>query len=170
VSPVNLSPLRRFAGGRTRGSRCVRLPFTPKAVLPSLSSRTTNWKWACFRSGVMSPSSAPRLPAPLQNGFCFLQHPLPAAPSASPTGTPAPSRKHDIGFTLFRVDDTSGVVPANTPAVLSVRVLQARRRSNRPRYSFGLSYSASLARLILTVPARPFTFVGHTTQPSPCAA
>ncbi|TKB71261.1 MAG: hypothetical protein E8D46_18005 [Nitrospira sp.] len=118
----------------------------------------------------MAPSSAPRLSAPLQSGLGFLQHPLPAAPSASLTGTPAPSRERDIGFTVFRVDDTSGVVPANTPAVLRVRVLRVHRRSNRPRYPFGLSLSASLARLILTVPARQFTCVGHTTQPSPRAA
>ncbi|MFO0777252.1 MAG: hypothetical protein U0223_06565 [Nitrospira sp.] len=71
----------------------------------------------------MALISAPRLSARLQSGLCFFQSPLPAASSASLAGTPAPSGKRDIGFTVFRVDDTSGEVPATTPAVLRVRVL-----------------------------------------------
>ena len=165
IVPIDPAPLRRFAGRCTRSLRCVHLTFLPGAVLQSLSSPTTCRKWARFRGGVMQ-----RLSSPLQTGIRLLRHPLPAIPSAALASMPAPWRERDVGFTVFRIDDTGGSVPANTPAVVSVRVLRVRRRSNRPQYHFGLSHSASWARLILTVPVEQFTCVGHTTQPSPRAA
>jgi hypothetical protein len=65
-----------------------------------------------------------RLSTPLQGGIRFLQVPLPTASTAPLAGTPASSRKRDNGFTVFRIDDTRGLVPAITPAILTIRVLR----------------------------------------------
>jgi hypothetical protein len=65
-----------------------------------------------------------RLSAPLQGGIRFLQLPMPAIPTAALTSPPAPSRERDIGVTVFRIDDTSRLASADTPAVLNVRVLR----------------------------------------------
>src|SRR5205814_5922649 len=52
LGPVKLVPSRRLAGGCTRSFIRVHLLFPPEKVLPVLSSRTTNWKSACLRSGM----------------------------------------------------------------------------------------------------------------------
>ena len=64
---------------------------------------------------LLSQRSDLLLSAPLQNGVCFLQPPLPAASTACLAAVPAP-RWRDIGLTLFRLNDTNDVVPACTPA------------------------------------------------------
>ena len=55
------------------------------------------------------------LSTPLQSGIRFLQHPLPAAPTACLAATPAPKRQNS-GLTLFRLNDTNDLVPTFTPA------------------------------------------------------
>src|SRR5947207_3216451 len=76
LSPANLFPSVRFAGGCTRRFIRVHLLFPPVKVLPVLSSRATNWKSARLHGGVRLLL----LSVPLPNGFCFLQSPLPAIP------------------------------------------------------------------------------------------
>jgi len=85
LSPVDLFPSSLRAGGCTHRLLHVHLRFPPAKILLVISPTTTNWKSACFHSGVMFQP----LSAPLQNGIRFLQHPLPAAPSACLAATPA---------------------------------------------------------------------------------
>ena len=93
------------------------------------------------------------LSAPLQDGFCFFQHPLPAIPSAALAGTPAQPLRAGVGrnvrFTMFDDDDTDELAPAYTPAACFVRMLRLHGWSTLAALPFGLSLSASLARCIL---------------------
>lgn len=57
----------------------------------------------------------------------MLRSPVPAAPTATLAGAPAPGWERDIGFTVFRIDDTRGLVPANTPTVFDIRVLRVHQ-------------------------------------------
>src|ERR1700682_4587965 len=53
----------------------------------------------------------------LPDSFRLLQHPLPAIPTACLATSPA-SMRRDIGFTVVRICDMRGLVPANTPVIL----------------------------------------------------
>src|SRR5277367_3100013 len=88
LRPVDLFPLLSRTGGCTHGWCHVHLRFPPAKILKVLSSTTTSWKSACFRSRVILQP----LSAPLQSGICFLQPPLPAAPTACLAASPAPER------------------------------------------------------------------------------
>lgn len=52
---------------------------------------------------------------------------MPAAPWATLASAPAPARERNIGFTVFRIDDTRVLAPANTPTVLIIRVLRVHK-------------------------------------------
>src|SRR5439155_14137800 len=128
----------------------------PVKVLPALSSRTTRWKSARLHGGVMSQL----LSVPLQNGLRFLQHPLPATPSAFLADAPAFTRRRDVGFAMFDCDDMNESAPASTPAAGFVRVLRLHGWSTLAALPFGSSLAASLARCILRC-LWQFTCVGH---------
>ena len=120
LSPVQLFPCFRRAGGCTHGRIHVHLLFPPAQVLPAISSRTTRWKSARLRGGVMLQL----LSVPLSNGISFFQHPLPAKPSAFLADAPASTRRRPVGFMMFGCDDMDELAPASTPAAgfLSVRL------------------------------------------------
>jgi hypothetical protein len=108
VSPVNLVPRCRLAGGCTRSFIRVHLPFPPAQVLRVFSSRTTRWKSARLHGGVMLQL----LSAPLRSGLRFFQHPLPAIPSAFLADAPASTRRRDVGFAMLSSSDTNELAPA----------------------------------------------------------
>ncbi len=127
LSPVNLFPSDRLAGGCTRSFSRVHLRFPPVKVLRVLSSRTTRWKSARLHGGTMLQS----LSVPLQNGVRFFQFPLPATPSAFLADAPAPQPGRNVGFTMLGFSDMneSGSLPS-TPAVWNVRVFSQRARES----------------------------------------
>ena len=91
----------------------VHLRFLPGKVQPAFLSGTTRWKSARLRGEVFQ-----LLSAPLQGGVGFLQHPLPATPTALLAESPA-SKRRDVGFTMFRSNSISDdLAPASTPTVL----------------------------------------------------
>ena len=120
LRPVQLFPAWCVAGGCTHGRIHVHLRFPPVKVLPVVSSRTTRWKSARLRGGVMLQPLSARLPG----GVGFLQHPLPANSTTRLAATPASERRDD-GFTVFRPSNMKELVPVSSPAVLNVRVPQA---------------------------------------------
>ena len=140
--------------------RHVHLRFPPTQVLPVFSSRTTRWKSARLHGGVMLQL----LSVPLRNGLRFLQHPLPATPSAFLADAPAFTRRRDVGFAMFDCDDMNESAPAYTPAAGFVRVLRLHGWSTLAALPFGSSLSASLARCILRC-LWQFTWVGRFIQP-----
>jgi hypothetical protein len=86
----------------------------------------TRWKSARLRGEMILPPLSARLP----DGIGFLQPPLPANSSAHPAVTPAPclqaSAGRIIGFTVFRSSNMKKLVPVSPPAVLNVRVPNAK--------------------------------------------
>ena len=129
LRPVNLVPSARLAGGRTRGLLCVHLLFPPVKVLRVLSSRTTRWKSARLHGRTMLQS----LSAPLQNGLRFLQHPMPAIPSAFLADAPAFTRRRNVGFMMLSSSDTNELAPAVHTGSLECPCVPSVQRNNRLR-------------------------------------
>src|SRR5207253_11030518 len=148
LGPVKLVPSRRLAGGCTRSFVRVHLLFPPGKVLPVLSSRTTNWKSACLRSGMIWPS----LSAPLQNGLGFLQSPLPATPSAFLADAPASEPRRDVGFTMLGCNDTNELAPAFHTGSLGCPCVPCVRWNNRLHCRFWLEPVSVFGSLGMTVP------------------
>jgi hypothetical protein len=69
----------------------------------------------------------------LPDGIGFFQHPLPGNSSAHLAVTPAPflqaSAGRIVGFTVFRSSNMKELVPVSPPAVLNVRVPQAKHEA-----------------------------------------
>jgi hypothetical protein len=105
LKPITVGEPPRV-GGCTRGALRVHLLFPPAKVLAAFSSRSTHWKSARFRGGVITPL----LSARLQEGICFFQHPLSALPAALLAESPASTRRED-GFTMFRSTSIGWVSP-----------------------------------------------------------
>jgi hypothetical protein len=115
----------------------VHLLFPPWLVLLVFSLWMTRWNSARLRGGAWL------LSARLQDGVRFLQHPLPATPTALLAERPALHRR-DVRFAMFEPNDTNDLVPASPPAAVDVRVL-CFPQSSRLRRPFGWSLSSSLA-------------------------
>ena len=81
-------------------------------VLPAFSSFMTCWKFACS-----SQRSCRFLSAPLQNGLCFFQHPLPASLSAILASRLPRITEEADGVSMFCFNDRADLAPAFTPAV-----------------------------------------------------
>jgi hypothetical protein len=126
LRPVKLFPGWRVAGGGTHGRIHVHLRFPPAKVLRVVSSRMTRWKSARLCGGIILQPLSARLP----DGIGFFQHPLPANSSAHLAATPTPCLRtrtgRVVGFTVFRSSNMKELVPVFSPAVLNVRVPQAR--------------------------------------------
>jgi hypothetical protein len=75
----------------------------------------------------------PSLSARLPDGIGFFQPPLPANSSTHLAVTPAPflqaSAGRIVGFTVFRSSNMKELVPVSSPAVLNVRVPQAKHEA-----------------------------------------
>jgi len=81
-------------------------------VLPAFSSFMTCWKSAC-----LSQRSCRFLSVPLQNGFCFFQHPLPANLSATLARRLPRFSGEACGVSMFWFSDRTDLAPAFAPAV-----------------------------------------------------
>ena len=93
------------------------------------------------------------LSVPLQNGVGFLQHPLPAIPSAFLADAPAPEPGRNAGFTMLGCNDTNDLAPAIYTGSPGVSVcFHCRGGATGCVADFGRSLSASLARWYVTVP------------------
>lgn len=66
--------------------------------------------------GIMLRLCVQSLSAPLQGGICFFHSPLPAPPSAY-LAVRVPGRE-GYGFTVFRVNNKSGLDLASSPVVV----------------------------------------------------
>src|ERR1700722_1408166 len=103
------------------------------------------------------------LSAPLQDGLCFFQLPLPAIATAPLAGTPA-SRRRKAGFTVFDCDDTNELAPVLYTGSLNMSVCPTIWMGapdcvpfwSEPVSVFGSSKSRCLRR---------FTCVGLFIQP-----
>ena len=74
--------------------------------------RTTSWKSARLRGGVMlQPLSAPITErhslSPASSARC---------PNSAPCGDACLRTRRNVGFTMFRLNDTNELAPASTPA------------------------------------------------------
>jgi hypothetical protein len=163
LSPVNLFPSDRLAGGCTRSFIRVHLLFPPVKVLRVLSSRTTRWKSARLHGGVMLQP----LSAPLQNGLRFFQHPLPAIPSAFLADAPAPEPGRNVGFTMLVSSDTNELIPAFHTGSLECPCVPSLRWNNRLPRRFWPEPDSIFGSLSMTVPtAVHFCWTYHSACPS----
>ena len=163
LSPVNLFPSDRLAGGCTRSFIRVHLLFPPVKVLRVLSSRTTRWKSARLHGGVMLQP----LSAPLQNGLRFFQHPLPAIPSAFLADAPAPEPGRNVGFTMLVSSDTNELIPAFHTGSLECPRVPSLRWNNRLPRRFWPEPDSIFGSLSMTVPtAVHFCWTYHSACPS----
>ena len=105
----------------------------------------TRWKSARLRGRALLLSA--RLP----NGLRFLQHPLPATPTALLAERPAFHRR-DVRLAMFASNDTNELVPAFSTGSRGVRVL-CPLKSNRLRRRFWLEPVSVFGSLELTVAA-----------------
>ena len=119
--------------------------FPPLKVLPVLSLPMTRWKSARLRGRALLLSA--RLP----NGVRFLQHPMPAIPTALLAERPALFRR-DVRLTMFESNDTDELVPAFSTGSRNVRVLRLLQ-SNRLHRHFWLEPVSVFGSLELTVAA-----------------
>jgi hypothetical protein len=129
VSPVNLFPSARLAGGCTLGFSHVHLPFLPAKVPRVLSPRMTRWKFARLHGGAMLQP----LSAPLQSGLRFFQHPMPAIPSAFLAVAPAPKPGQDVRFLMLSASDTNELAPAFHAGSLECSCVPCVQRNSRLR-------------------------------------
>ena len=73
------------------------------------------------------------LSAPLQNGLRFLQHPMPAIPSAFLADAPAFTRRRNVGFMMLSSSDTNELAPAVHTGSLECPCVPNVQRNNRLR-------------------------------------
>lgn len=101
---------------------------------------------------------------PLQDGLRFFRHLIPANPTTFLT-VGLPMTGQDYGLTVFHTFNDSGLDPNSSPAVICPCV--PKLEGNNRLHTFWFRLISTFSLLALTEFKRWFTYVSHTTEPSP---
>ncbi len=92
------------------------------------------------------------LSAPLQNGLCFFQSPLPAIPSAFLADAPAPEPGRNVGFTRLDCTDTNELALATYTGSLGMSVCSECQVEQPTALPFWPEPVSVFGSLVVTVP------------------